>query len=57
MEIAVTVDTSTTEYESSPYDLGWEAGYYDELTTCPFPADTPEYKEWYEGYEQGSMDC
>jgi hypothetical protein len=33
-----------------PYDLGWSAGYHDELPDCPFPAGSVEAEEWLEGY-------
>jgi hypothetical protein len=41
----------------SPYDLGWQSGYNDELPSNPFPEGSEEAKEWQEGYEQGSSDC
>lgn len=41
----------------SPNDQGWYSGYHDELPKCPYPEDSQEAKEWWEGYEQGSRDC
>lgn len=45
------------EEDISPYDLGWGQGYDDVLPDCLYENGTPEYDEFWEGYEQGSMDC
>jgi hypothetical protein len=43
--------------DKDPYDLGWEAGFSDDIPENPFPEGSPEHKEWNDGYDQGSMDC
>lgn len=48
---------ASLEANTSPYDLGWSHGYDDQLPDCPYAYGTSEYDEYYEGYEQGSMDC
>jgi hypothetical protein len=43
--------------DSEAYDLGWSHGYDDQMSDCPYSEGTDEYKEYHEGYEQGSNDC
>lgn len=43
--------------EQIAYDLGWSCGYHDEIPDNPYEAGTEEYKQYEEGYEQGSRDC
>lgn len=35
------------------YDNGYFAGYSDYNPNCPYPEDSDEYNEWWEGYNDG----
>lgn len=37
-----------------PYDNGYFAGYSDLRPDCPFNEDSDDFKEWWEGYNDGS---
>lgn len=43
--------------DADPFDLGWEAGFSDDIPESPYLEGTAEDKEWKEGYKQGSQDC
>lgn len=42
---------------SYSYRLGWQAGYNgngnDIAISCPFPFGSYEYRDWWDGYDDG----
>lgn len=45
------------EQAEDAHTLGWYHGYNDEMPDNPFPANSKEFEEYEDGYEQGSRDC
>ncbi len=42
----------TTEQQEA-YDMGYEAGYYDDGKKCPYPEDSDEELYWLSGKNDG----
>ncbi len=46
-----------SDEDTDPYGLGWTHGYHDLPADCPYAEGTAEYDSYFEGYEQGRLDC
>lgn len=43
--------------DSVAYYEGYEAGYEDKPSHCPYEEGTQEYVDWQLGFEEGAWNC